>query len=119
MWYGRIHFLIADSEPNEMTPVAVLICDTAQKNPELYEEWKKLFDPITSLIGMSDDLSFYEVIPLWNGQKIDFADWANNKDKILEFMELCQEKLRPPAINGNSVFSGLASSSLTTSTDSS
>ena len=108
MWYGRIHFLIAGSESNEMTPVAMLICDTVQKNPDLYKEWSTLFDPITSLIGLSDDLSFYDVLPLWKDEKIDdFASWASDKEKVLAFMKLCQEKLRPPAINGNSVFSGL------------
>ena len=108
MWFGRIHFLISGETPsaNDRTKIALLICDTVQKNPELYNEWKRLFDPITTLIGISDDLSFYEILPLWNSEKLDdFEKWANDSEKVISFMRLCHEKLRPPAINSTPVFS--------------
>ena len=119
MWYGRIHFMIARSDLDsrtqektlEMEPVALLIVDTVQKNPELYEEWVALFDPITKLIGLSDDLSIREILPLWKAEKVeDFSAWSGDKEKIIAFMKLCHEKLRPPAISGNSVFTGLSES---------
>ncbi|WP_407427771.1 DUF3160 domain-containing protein [Treponema sp.] len=108
MWFGRIHFLIAEKNPSETdrTKTALLICDTVQKNPDLYNEWKRLFDPITTMIGISDDLSFYEILPLWNSEKTDaFENWSNDSEKVVNFMNLCHEKLRPPAINSNPVFS--------------
>ena len=115
MWYGRMHFVIAqsdfDSNTNELTrkmePVALLIVDTVRKNPELYSEWTQLADPITDLIGLSDDLGFSDVLPLWTQQKVEnFSDWSSDLKNLQDFMKLCHEKLRPPAIQGNSVWTG-------------
>ena len=56
--------------------VITLIVDTVQKNSDLYTEWSNLFNPITSLIGMSDDLSFDDLVPLWKEQKVsDYSEW--------------------------------------------
>ena len=115
MWYGRMHFLIAQSDysksTNELTeamePCALFIVDTVRKNPALYDEWAKVFDPITSLIGLCDDLSFSDVLPLWTQQKVaDFTTWSSDATNLKNFMKLCHEKLRPPAIQGNSVLTG-------------
>ena len=113
MWYGHLHFTITKPRENEITPeeilqkeaVITLIVDTVQKNDSLYTNWAKLFNPITSLIGMSDDLSFDEICPLWKDQNItDYSEWASDRENIVEFMSLCTERLRPPAISGQSVF---------------
>ena len=113
MWYGHLHFTITKPRENEPTPeeilqkeaVITLIVDTVQKNSDLYTEWSNLFNPITSLIGMSDDLSFDDICPLWKDQNItDYSEWASNRDNIVAFMSLCNERLRPPAISGQSVF---------------
>jgi len=117
MWYGRIHFLIAQESTNngnneednsqEMVKVALLVANVVQKNKDLYDEWASLFNPITDLIGLSDDLSFDDVLPLWKSQKVtDFSTWASDPTNVTSFMALCHEKLRPPAISGNSVFDG-------------
>ncbi len=118
MWYGRIHFVIATSDVNVFTdaemrvmmPVAMFIIDTVRKNPELYTKWAELFDPITSLIGLSDDLGFGDVLPLWKAQGVEnFTAWAGNEDNLVAFIKLCHEKLRPPAIQGNTLYHGGAS----------
>jgi hypothetical protein len=124
MWFGRIHFLIAregkEPLPAEngqssdsialtlaMEPVALLVTDLVKGNGDLYAKWAQLFDPITALIGLSDDVSFTELLPLWKDQAVeDFGAWVGSSEKLLAFMELAHEKLRPPAISGSSVFWG-------------
>lgn len=109
MWYGRIHFTIAQSTNPEnrresliMEPIALFIIDTVKDRPDLYTEWQALFDPITTLIGMSDDLGFTDVLPLWKEQGIaDFKSWVSSTDNIYAIMNLFNEKLRPPLISGN------------------
>jgi hypothetical protein len=126
MWFGRIHFLIAEAGPAPldsangtssdstaltlaMEPIALLCTDLVRSDAKLYEAWQRLFDPITALIGLSDDLSFEEVLPLWRDQKVsekDFGDWVGKKENLIAFMKKAHEKLRPPAISGSSVFWG-------------
>ncbi len=128
MWFGRIHFLIARSGPVPvgsqngqssdstaltlaMEPIALLITDTVKNNTTLYQSWCNLFDPITALIGLSDDLSFKDIMPLWKEQSVskqEFNAWAGNKDNLITFMERAHEKLKPPAISSSSVFWGPA-----------
>lgn len=110
MWCGRIHFTIAKStNPNAeresliMEPIALSILDTVKLNPQLYDEWKALFDPITVLIGMSDDLGFSDLLPLWKEKNIEnFAEWVSNSDNIYAIMNEFNKTLRPPLISGNS-----------------
>jgi hypothetical protein len=126
MWFGRIHFLIAQSGPTPlpskngqssdsssltlaMEPIALLVTDLVKGDDALYKSWSDLFDPITALIGLSDDLSFKDVLPLWKDQKVgegEFGSWASDREKLLAFMKLAHEKLRPPAISGSSVWWG-------------
>ena len=115
MWFGRINFIIASSDKNpetnkemlKMMPVAMFIIDTVKNDPVLYSEWEKIFNPITALIGDSDDLSFNELVPLWKKQKVaDFSAWVSDEKNLLDFVKLCHEKLEPPAISGNSVWFG-------------
>ncbi|UTC64081.1 DUF3160 domain-containing protein [Treponema sp. OMZ 788] len=122
MWFGRTHFLIADKGPEvlaqdgtaasdadaltlHMEPIALLITELVKNDEELYKKWAALFDPITDLIGLSDDLSFKEVLPLWKHYNVkDFEKWASDKNNLLAFMKSAHEKLRPPAIAGSSAF---------------
>lgn len=126
MWFGRIHFLIAAPGPEPlsdggrsssdstaltlaMEPIALLVTDTVRFNPKLYAEWEALFNPITALIGNSDDLSFADILPLWKDERVsekEFGEWTANKDNLIAFMEKAHLKLRPPAISGASVFFG-------------
>ena len=92
-----------------MEPIALLITDVAKGDAKLYQSWCDLFDPITALIGLSDDLSFKEVLPLWKAQGVsekDFGAWAGKKENLLAFMRTAHEKLKSPAISGSSVWWG-------------
>ncbi|NLK46815.1 MAG: DUF3160 domain-containing protein [Treponema sp.] len=121
MWFGRINFSIADpnslkNEQNKrlsesqilalrMTPIAILITDITSKDEHLFETWRNLFEPITALIGKSDDLSFLEVIPLWQEQNVsNVTTWITDTKNIIKFAETARNKLEPPAIAGNSLF---------------
>ena len=113
MWYGHLHFSIAKPKSGQTLPQAILdkeaammlIVDTVQKDDDLYYMWSELFEPITALIGMSDDLSFYDICPLWKDQTVtDFSQWASDQNNLHSFMSLCAATLRPPAISGQSVF---------------
>ncbi len=113
MWYGHLHFSIAKPKSGQTLPQAILdkeaammlIVDTVQKDDNLYYMWSELFEPITALIGMSDDLSFYDICPLWKDQNVtDFSQWASDQNNLHSFMSLCAATLRPPAISGQSVF---------------
>lgn len=121
MWFGRINFSVADTETFKitpdtpltesqilamrMTPVSLLITDLTSKDENLFETWRDMFEPVTSLIGKSDDLSFFDVMPLWQEQKVqDTMTWITDKDNIIKFATLAHEKLEPPAIAGNSLF---------------
>ncbi|MBO7582813.1 MAG: DUF3160 domain-containing protein [Treponema sp.] len=113
MWYGHLHFSIAKPKSGQTLPQAILdkeaammlIVDTVQKDDTLYYMWSELFEPITALIGMSDDLSFYDICPLWKDQNVtDFSQWASDQNNLHSFMSLCAATLRPPAISGQSVF---------------
>jgi len=126
MWFGRIHFLIAEAGPEPladgqgkssgasaltlaMEPVALLITDAVKNNDKLYREWSALFDPITALIGASDDLSFNEVMPLWKDTDVsrkDFGEWSGKRENLTAFMQKAHEKLKSPAVSGSSVWWG-------------
>lgn len=101
MWFGRINWVIADEYPenSKMAQVITYIVDKVHENPQLYEDWKSLFDPVTALIGESDDVSFNDIVPIWK-------DFQGNKADALAFMKVCHDKLRPPRISSMSVFKG-------------
>ena len=119
MWFGRINFCLADPDSLKaaegkplderqilalrMTPVALLINDLTSKDEALFNTWRNLFEPVTSLIGKSDDLSFFDVLPLWKEENVtDVLSWVTSTDNIIKFAEKAREKLEPPAIAGNS-----------------
>lgn len=113
MWYGRLHFSIVKPKGEGSVPqyildkeaAMMLIVDTVHKDEDLYYKWSQLFEPVTTLIGMSDDLGFSDICPLWKEQNVtDFSEWASDPNNLGEFMTLCVETLRPPAITGQSVF---------------
>jgi len=116
MWYGRINFNLGGEGTNGLgvniadfaehfTPAALFITDITESSPEIKKLWQSLFDPITELIGASDDISFYELAPLWNKIKgAGFAQWYNDPQKRNAFITNDYKELRPPSISGSSVF---------------
>jgi hypothetical protein len=113
MWYGRINFTLGDEGGNtsefalQFAPTALFIADLTENSPDLKKLWSSLFDPITEIIGASDDISFNELIPLWNNIKgAGFAQWSKDPKKIEAFITQGHKELRSPAISGSSLFSG-------------
>lgn len=127
MWFGRTNFIISegsnqgtvpvstvDELTKNMLPVAMLITELVNQDSNLLQTWKNIFDPITALIGISDDLSFYECLPLWKNLGVtDLAAWSGDTKKISAFVKLASEKLRPPAISGSSLFQAASAGTAT------
>ncbi|MBN2652785.1 MAG: DUF3160 domain-containing protein [Spirochaetales bacterium] len=123
IWYGRLHFYITSEkcssleelmtmiEKNpalqlsiKLTPVAMLIEDITLKNKNLYDMWTQLFDPITELIGMSDDLSIKDLEPLAKRfSKVPFEQWVSEQKNIVKLIDEATKTLRSPLISGNTV----------------
>jgi len=113
MWFGRINFNLggdsdsAKAAAKKLAPVALLITDITENSPQIKELWQSLFDPITELIGESDDISFYELAPLWNKIKgAGFSQWYNDSAKLETFISQEYKELRAPAISGFSLIAG-------------
>ncbi len=120
MWFGRLHFYISIGKKAsvdmlddpavqlslKLTPVALLLTEINKEDPSLHNLWRILFDPITALIGMSDDLSFYDLIPFRDKFNLDgFPEWVEDDENIIAAINEASDKLRSPLISGNSVFS--------------
>jgi hypothetical protein len=113
MWFGRINFTLggendeAKEAAKKIAPVALLITDITDSSPQIKKLWQSLFDPITELIGASDDISFYELAPLWNRIKgAGFVQWYNDPAKLETFVSKNYKELRAPVISGFSLFEG-------------
>lgn len=118
MWFGRIHMhitssdspiVLSDKDSNDTsyqgTTMALLINKIAKEDETLYKLWRSLFDPITYLIGESDDLSFYDIFPVMEYVDTEnFPQWMSDAENINSFIKLAEGTLRAPQIAGNSVF---------------
>jgi len=111
MWFGKVNFNLGGEDANvrekakQYAPVALFITDITENSPEIKKIWQSLFDPITELIGISDDISFYELAPLWNKIKgAGFAGWYKNSAKLETFISKEYKELRTPAISGYALF---------------
>lgn len=135
MWYGRLHFVMGRSDTRNLsgeqvtelgsypaaegkitarsgdesalllTPAALLINRIATDDISLMNSWRELFDPITYLIGISDDLNFDDIVPVmdlvnWD----DFPGWVAEDENVTAYLDKAGKILRGPRIAGNSVF---------------
>jgi len=104
MWFGRINF---DLEDPLLSSIALFITDVTENSKEIKSLWQSLFDPITEIIGVSDDISFHELAPLWDKIKgAGFNQWYNDPGKIRKFTTIDYKALRTPAISGFSLIDG-------------
>ncbi len=124
MWFGRIHaymalrggqsYVWANGDPEapktatglslRLTPMAVLLNRLALEDPSLVAAWRELFDPITYLIGVSDDLSLDDVMPFVRKNPVAaFPAWTADEDAVKDFVRKAAAELRPPRVAGNSV----------------
>ena len=114
MWFGRINFPLPESSRDSsdsreslaqnMFKIGIYINDIIMQDESLYALWKSVFDPITVLIGESDDLSFDDIIPLWKSVGAEnVLEWISDEN-IANFASLSREKLKPPLIASTSAF---------------
>ena len=74
------------------------------QDESLYALWKSVFDPITVLIGESDDLSFDDIVPLWKSVGAEnVLEWISDEN-VANFASLSREKLKSPLIASTSAF---------------
>lgn len=122
MWFGRAHFPIsAEAErvmmqeesaaeaSTRLLPVVLILEQVVRDNPDLFAQWRALYDPITTLIGESDDLSFYDLEAI--ADEVDWQDlprWVTDPGNLEAYAERAASELRSPAIAGNSVFYALS-----------
>jgi len=112
MWYGRINFNLGGGGDTReyairMAPLALFITDITEASPVIKHIWSSLFDPITELIGVSDDISFIELSPLWERIKGNsFNNWYSNPVNLERFITEEYSELRSPSISGFSLLEG-------------
>lgn len=114
MWFGRINFPLPESSRSStnasemlarnMFKIGIYINDIVMQDESLYELWKSVFDPITVLIGESDDLSFDDIVPLWKSVGAEnVLEWLSDEN-VEGFANLSREKLKSPLISSTSAF---------------
>ncbi len=114
MWFGRINFPLPESSRDStdasemlarnMFKIGIYINDIIMQDDSLYKLWKSVFDPITVLIGASDDLSFDDIVPLWKSVDAEnVLEWISDEN-VGEFANLSREKLKSPLIASTSAF---------------
>ncbi|MDE5776795.1 MAG: DUF3160 domain-containing protein, partial [Treponemataceae bacterium] len=114
MWFGRINFPLPESSRDSsdareslaqnMFKIGIYINDIIMQDESLYALWKSVFDPITVLIGESDDLSFDDIIPLWKSVGAEnVLEWISDEN-VASFASLSREKLKSPLITSTSAF---------------
>ncbi|OHD17799.1 MAG: hypothetical protein A2086_16275 [Spirochaetes bacterium GWD1_27_9] len=112
MWFGRLHFYCETDTTNpkmlensiRLTKIALLITKLAKENTSLYAMWKSLFDPITYLIGESDDYNLNQYIAVSNDIDFDnFGNWIKSDENIIKFMKNANTNIKSPKISGNTL----------------
>ena len=114
MWFGRINFPLPENSRDSsdsreslaqnMFKIGIYINDIIMQDESLYALWKSVFDPITVLIGESDDLSFDDIIPLWKSVGAEnVLEWISDEN-VANFASLSREKLKSPLIASTSAF---------------
>lgn len=114
MWFGRINFPLPESSRDSsdsreslaqnMFKIGIYINDIIMQEDSLYILWKSVFEPITVLIGESDDLSFDDLIPLWKSVGAEnVLEWISDEN-VANFASLSREKLKSPLIASTSAF---------------
>ncbi len=106
MWLGRIDFKLrpgktddAVSDGRKMTRQALLMTDALMNDPVALEQWEKIYEVTTYLVGKSDDLNVYDYSKLI--QKLFGSDYSidqlGNDENLDKLIELGME-LNPPKI---------------------
>jgi hypothetical protein len=101
----------------KLAPVAIVATRIHAKDPELKKLWRDVFDPITYLVGASDDISFDDIAPrLGAAADADLEKWMA-EGKLIPFVEEMSKKLRVPRIQGNITYGNANAASVEGSGD--
>lgn len=102
MWYGRINFTQQYEQDNR----CALLMNLALSDAKCYEEWHKIYEVTSFLVGSSDDLLYNEYIPIITGiYGTDFTlnSLVGNEDAWEKF-KAAIALLRGPEINSLGVW---------------
>ncbi len=109
MWLGRIDFKLqpgktddAASHGREMTRQALLMTDALMNDQIALEQWKKIYEITTYLVGKSDDLNVYDYRKLIQKQfGSDYSiDQFGNDENLDKLIELAMELRSPRILSG-------------------
>lgn len=95
MWYGRMGFISEDETLNRAALLTVLSMDKDIDN------WSKIYQVTSFFAGESDDLTYYELLPLIEnvyGANVNVADLAGKTEEWELYNAMCAE-LEPPQIS--------------------
>ncbi len=107
MWFGRMRFVLKPGVTKEametgrsQTQSAILLSLIIASSSSLETIYNKIYEPTVFFVGKSDDLNFYNYIPIIKkvyGQKVSISDLTDTK-KIDEFIDAAL-KLPNPKIS--------------------
>lgn len=112
IWFGRLHFYCVDKHPDQniiknsvrLTRASLLLTKIAKENRDILAAWKALSIPIGYIVGESDDYTLEQYISISDGVDFDnFGKWMEKETNILTFIKTANEKIKPPAISGNTL----------------
>lgn len=85
-------------------PAMYILNEINMKNPEVTALWESLYDPITFIIGQSDDLNFRNISPYMEVQDWPaLASWLDSDEKMWITADSILNGNPSPKIAGNSV----------------
>ncbi len=102
MWYGRITFRF--QEIDEIRSAVLMTLLLSEKDNE--DMWTSLYDPVSFLVGVSDDITYTQFSKLITDVYDDFPQIEDLLDKPASFEQLVNEARRmdPPRINSIPIF---------------
>jgi hypothetical protein len=112
MWFGRLHFYCVSRHPDrkiiensiKLTGASLLLTKIAKENTDILAAWRALSVPIGYIVGESDDYTIDQFISISDDVDFDrFDRWIEDGKNIQTFIKKANEKLKPPAISGNTL----------------
>jgi len=109
VWFGRLHFYCdlnekLKSKSLKLTPMTLVITKLMKEDRNLFLYWRALFEPITYLVGESDDYNVEQMLKV--SQYIDFnkfEEFITDEKNIIEFIGKTDKNLAFPKISGNTL----------------
>jgi tetratricopeptide (TPR) repeat protein len=87
MWFGNRNF---DYKPEDLAASrwkeSLMLFSVLQNNPDILAQWKELFDPISFLIGVSENITVYDLQKYLNAQTPGEIDSILGNDDVSQQM---------------------------------